>query len=216
MKTLVIDNYDSFTYNLVQIIKDASDYEVVVRRNDEITVEEAAQYGRILLSPGPGIPNEAGIMNQIIARYSKSKSILGICLGMQGIAEVFNSRLYNMDEVFHGKVSRIRITDNQERIFRQIPDEFEAGRYHSWAVQNSDFSDELSITAVDEHGIVMAIAHKEFDVKGVQFHPESVMTPYGRQILLNWFAGEESTVNLASADNESFNSSNLSSQKLFC
>jgi anthranilate synthase component 2 len=216
MKILVLDNYDSFTYNLVQLLRELTDYRIDVRRNDEITQDEVVQYSKILLSPGPGIPAEAGIMNELIKEYASSKSILGICLGMQGIAEVFGCKLHNLESVFHGKVGLVKKTSNDERLFRQLPDEFEAGRYHSWAVESIDIPDSIHVTAVDETGIIMALAHKDYDVKGVQFHPESVMTPYGKQILSNWIDGETTSLQLASPDSQLFDLNNLSSPNLFC
>jgi len=216
MKILVLDNYDSFTYNLVQLLRELTECRVDVRRNDEITLDEVGQYSKILLSPGPGIPAEAGIMGKLIKEYASSKSILGICLGMQGIAEVFGCKLYNLESVFHGKVGLVKKTSNDERLFRQLPDEFEAGRYHSWAVQYSDIPDEISVTALDKQGIIMALAHKDYDVKGVQFHPESVMTPFGKQILSNWIDGEPTTLQLASPDSQMFDLNNLTSPNLFC
>lgn len=186
MKVLVIDNYDSFTYNLVHILRQFTDIRVDVARNDEISTDEVLPYDKILLSPGPGIPDEAGIMKAIIAKYAPYKSILGVCLGMQGIAEVFRGTLFNLDKVYHGIVSEIEITHTKDDIFKNLPDIIEVGRYHSWAVESASLPDELEITATDKKGIIMALQHRELDVKGVQFHPESVMTPYGKHILANW------------------------------
>lgn len=186
MRILVLDNYDSFTYNLVHILQHVSDHPVEVARNDEINLEEVAQFDRILLSPGPGIPDEAGIMKQLINKYASSKSILGICLGMQGIAEIFGGRLYNLKKVYHGIESHIRITEKNELLFRDLPEAIHGGRYHSWAVESTSLPDNLKVTATDDSGIIMAICHKHYDVKGLQFHPESVMTPCGIKILFNW------------------------------
>ena len=186
MRILVLDNYDSFTYNLVHILQQISDHPVEVARNDEISLEEAGQFDRILLSPGPGIPDEAGIMKKLIGRYASSKSILGICLGMQGIAEVFGARLYNLKKVYHGIESNIRIIEKNELLFREVPGEIHGGRYHSWAVETASLTEKLQVTATDDSGIIMALSHKKYDVKGLQFHPESVMTPCGTKILFNW------------------------------
>lgn len=193
MKILVLDNYDSFTYNLVHILKDVTDAQVDVVRNDEITPEEVQPYDRILLSPGPGIPDEAGIMKKLIEMYGATKSILGICLGLQGIAEVYGARLYNLSKVYHGIESNIKIIHKGESLFNRLPAEIRGGRYHSWAVDPNTLPEELEITATDNSGIIMALKHKNYDVKGLQFHPESVMTPHGVNILLNWLnPGNES------------------------
>lgn len=216
MKILVLDNYDSFTYNLVGLIRSISSHVVEVRKNDEIAVNEVEKYDKILISPGPGLPDEAGSMKSIIARYATSKSILGICLGMQGIAEVFQSSLTNLEKVYHGKVCKVRQTDTTEKLFRRLPGEFEAGRYHSWIVQQEHLSKDLKVTAIDENNIIMAIAHNEFDVKGVQFHPESVMTPFGKQILTNWLSDDIEQLSLVTSSNKNFNIQNLSDRKLFC
>lgn len=185
MKILVLDNYDSFTYNLVYLLKELG-AGVAVHRNDKITLEEVAQYDKILLSPGPGIPAEAGILHELVREYAPKKSILGVCLGHQGIAEVFGGRLENMGEVLHGIATSTFITDPGERLFQGIPAELKVGRYHSWTVIPESVPDSLTVTAVDENGKVMALAHKTCDVKGVQFHPESVLTEHGKTMLENW------------------------------
>lgn len=185
MKVLVIDNYDSFTYNLVYIIRELG-HEVDVRRNDKITLEEVANYDKILLSPGPGIPSEAGIMQQVIKAYAPTKSILGICLGHQGIGEAFGATLENMSDVYHGVAHRTLIKDPSDLLFSGLPSDILVGRYHSWTVVPDTLPDELTVTAVDENGCIMGLAHKEYDVRGVQFHPESVLTEHGKQMLANW------------------------------
>jgi anthranilate synthase component II len=185
MKILVIDNYDSFTYNLVYILRELQE-QVDVYRNDKISLEEIAAYDKILLSPGPGIPSEAGIMLEVVKEYAPTKSILGVCLGHQGIGEVFGARLNNMTDVLHGISDKVLITDPQDRMFRNLPPQFNVGRYHSWTVVPETVPATLAITAVDEQGRVMALAHRTYDVKGVQFHPESVLTEHGKEMLSNW------------------------------
>ena len=185
MKILVLDNYDSFTYNLVYILRQLAD-DVEVHRNDKIALEEVANYDKILLSPGPGIPSEAGILQELVRTYAPFKSILGVCLGHQGIGEVFGATLLNMPEVLHGIANKTIVTDPTERIFRGLPTEFMVGRYHSWTVVGASVPDTLTITAIDEQNNVMALAHKTYDVRGVQFHPESVLTQHGQQMLTNW------------------------------
>ncbi len=186
-KIVVVDNYDSFTYNLVHYLE-ALDCEVTVFRNDEIELDEIASFDKILLSPGPGIPDEAGLLKQIIRTYSKSKSILGICLGQQAIAEVFGGKLINLEKVYHGVESHIAITVDDEPLFTGIPNSITVGRYHSWSVDKSSFPSALEITSVDSNGEIMSLRHKTFDVRGVQFHPESVLTPNGKSILRNWLS----------------------------
>lgn len=183
-KILLIDNYDSFTYNLVHLIVSLG-YEVEVKRNDALTLEEAGSYEKILLSPGPGIPAEAGLLMDIVKQYAPVRSILGVCLGHQAIGEVFGATLINLKEVHHGVASRIEITGD-DLLFRGLDSSFEAGRYHSWAVSPENFPAALEITAVDGSGEIMALRHREFDVRGVQFHPESVLTPVGKKIIQNW------------------------------
>ena len=187
MKILVFDNYDSFTYNLVHIIR-AAGFQPKVFRNDKITIEEVSQFDKILLSPGPGIPDEAGIMKQVIKEFASTKSILGICLGHQGIAEVFGAELYNLKDVLHGVTSTTKITDRSENIFKNVPDEFVSTHYHSWVVKKESIKADLRITAMNEEGLVMALSHVKYDVKGLQFHPESVMTLEGPKIISNWLS----------------------------
>lgn len=188
MHILIIDNYDSFTYNLYHIIEAVmpDSYRLTVRRNDQVSVGEAGKYDRFVISPGPGLPADAGISCELIRKYAGKKSILGICLGHQAIAEVFGGKLTNLDSVLHGKAIKTSVTQKNEPLFAGCPAHFETGRYHSWVVDPESLPAELVTTAVDSLGLVMAISHKNFDVKGVQFHPESVMTGTGRQILRNW------------------------------
>ncbi len=186
---LLIDNYDSFTYNLVHLIKSLG-YEADVRRNDAITMDEVKVYDKILLSPGPGIPSEAGLLTEIVMQFAPTKSILGVCLGHQAIGEVFGAALINLKEVHHGVASLINIVGD-ESLFRGMGSSFDAGRYHSWAVSADNFPDELEVTALDGSGEIMALRHKKYDVRGVQFHPESILTPMGKMIMQNWL--EEKT-----------------------
>lgn len=184
MKILVVDNYDSFVYNLVRYIKELSDAEVDVVKNDQINLDEVANYDKILLSPGPGVPDEAGLMKELIEKYASTKSILGVCLGHQAIAEIFDCKLENMESPLHGIQSPInKITSDY--LFEGTPDHFQIGHYHSWVV-DPDVSDQIEVTSLDQDGQVMSIRHKKHDVRGVQFHPESVLTESGRQIIKNW------------------------------
>ena len=185
MKIAVIDNYDSFTYNLVHYLEDLNG-KVTVFRNDELELEELESFDKILLSPGPGIPDEAGLLKLIIAQYAATKSILGVCLGQQAIGEVFGGSLTNLDKVYHGVATKVNQTVSDESLFNDLPAEFEVGRYHSWVVSADAFPEVLEITSTDENGEIMSLRHKTFDVKGVQFHPESVLTPHGKTILKNW------------------------------
>lgn len=182
---VVIDNYDSFTYNLVHILEDLNT-SVTVFRNDEFELHDLLPFDKILLSPGPGIPSEAGLLKAVIMKYAESKSILGVCLGQQAIAEVFGGSLINLNRVFHGIASKVTQTVTDEPLFKNIPKEFEVGRYHSWVVNKEYFPDDLEITATDTNGAIMSLRHKKLDVRGVQFHPESILTPMGRQLLKNW------------------------------
>jgi anthranilate synthase component II len=183
-KILVIDNYDSFTYNLVHYLEDL-DCEVTVYRNDEFDIDEISGFDKILLSPGPGIPDEAGLLKAVIEKYAPTKSILGVCLGQQAIGEVFGGTLSNLDKVYHGVATMVKTSVEDELLFEGLGNEFEVGRYHSWVV-NSDLPDTLEATSYDENGQVMSLRHKTYDVRGVQFHPESVLTPNGKKILENW------------------------------
>lgn len=186
MKVLIIDNYDSFTYNLVQYFRKINELELSVYRNDEIEIDAVEAYDAIVLSPGPGLPKDAGIMPALLKRYAAIKPILGICLGEQAIAECFGGELYNLERVYHGVETAVHILEEKEPMFNGLKKSFIAGRYHSWAVSKSNFPDELIITAEDDKGVVMAIRHKEHEVSGLQFHPESIMTVQGMQMIKNW------------------------------
>jgi anthranilate synthase component 2 len=182
---LVFDNYDSFTYNLVQYLERVSNVEVEVHKNDKISLKEINKYAKILLSPGPGIPNEAGILLKVIEEFAPTKSILGVCLGHQAIGEVFGGKLKNLHTVYHGVATEMKIVKD-DLLFRGIPKTFKAGRYHSWVVDEKNFPSELEVTVEDENGHVMGLRHKKYDVRGVQFHPESILTECGLKIIENW------------------------------
>ena len=184
MKIVVIDNYDSFTYNLVHYLEDLG-ATVTVFRNDEFELKELEVFDKIVLSPGPGIPDEAGLLKEVIKTYAKTKSILGICLGMQAIGEVFGGTLTNLEKVYHGVASKITVIEN-DTIFNNLPNEIEVGRYHSWVISNNNFPQNLIITSLDENKRIMSIKHSVYDLRGVQFHPESILTPEGKKILENW------------------------------
>jgi anthranilate synthase component 2 len=186
MNILILDNYDSFTYNLVHMVEDITGNLPDVFRNDEITVEEIQRYDVIILSPGPGIPDEAGILKEVIATYAGRIPIFGVCLGLQAITEVFGGHIENMGEVFHGVATEMKIIKKEAVIFKGIPQKFEAARYHSWIASNENFPRTIAITAVDEDGAIQAIEHKEFNVSAVQFHPESILTEVGEQIVRNF------------------------------
>lgn len=187
MQILVFDNYDSFTYNLVHIIRELGFGEKMeIFRNDRISLEEAGKFDKILLSPGPGLPADAGIMESLIRTYSKDKSILGICLGHQGIAEVFGARIFNLPEVLHGVTKMVHLDTRKDPIFRNIPERVRACRYHSWAVAPDSIPEELEVTAMDEEEVIMGIRHKKYDVSGLQFHPEAYLTEHGMEMIDNW------------------------------
>ena len=192
MKILVFDNYDSFTYNLVHLVGKITHTKVEVYRNDQIPLEKVKEYDKIILSPGPGIPVEAGLLLPLIKEYASSKSILGVCLGHQAIGEAFGGKLVNLSTVYHGVATKIKLggqkSEARSKLFEGLPDEIEAGRYHSWIVSDENFPGELEVTARDENNYIMALQHKQYDVQGVQFHPESVLTPMGEQILRNWLS----------------------------
>jgi anthranilate synthase component II len=185
-KILVIDNYDSFTYNLVHYIEKLTGNTPAVFRNDDITLDQVNGYEKILISPGPGIPADAGICIDLIKRYAPSKSILGICLGHQAICEAFGGRILNLTNVYHGIASPVTITDLNEPLFTDIPPTIIAGRYHSWVVSDDGLPGCFTVTCKDENGIIMGISHKNYDVRGLQFHPESILTEHGIDILSNW------------------------------
>jgi anthranilate synthase component 2 len=186
-KTIIIDNYDSFTYNLVQIVNEIQDEEVTVRRNNETTIEEVATFDHIILSPGPGLPEEAGLLKDIIKELGSTHKILGVCLGLQAIGEVYGAKLKNLDRVFHGIQSEFVQSENISVIFKGVSLIFQAGRYHSWVVDKETISDDLIVTARGEFGEIMAAQHKTHQVYGVQFHPESIMTPQGSKMVENFF-----------------------------
>jgi anthranilate synthase component II len=190
MKILVFDNYDSFTYNLVHLVEKIIHGKVTVHRNDQLPLEEVNQFDKIILSPGPGIPEEAGLLLPLIKEYAASKSILGVCLGHQAIGQAFGGTLVNLDTVYHGVATKIKSHENRSKqqvdLFAELPTELEVGRYHSWVVSDKDFPQELEITATDDNGFIMALQHTTYDIQGVQFHPESVLTPDGERILRNW------------------------------
>lgn len=190
-KILVFDNYDSFTYNLVHLIEQITGSKVDVIRNDGIQLGEIDRYEKIILSPGPGIPEEAGLLKKLISRYAETKSILGVCLGHQAIAEVFGGKLINLDSVFHGVATPVYVKKADETLFNGLPGEFAAGRYHSWIVDRDTLPDCFDLTAEDASGQIMGISHKNFDLKGVQFHPESVLTSHGRELLENWLGNKK-------------------------
>ena len=189
-KILVFDNYDSFTYNLVHLVAKITNTKVDVFRNDELALEKVAEYDKIILSPGPGIPSEAGMLLNLIKAYAPTKSILGVCLGHQAIGESFGGTLVNLSTVFHGVATPIAINSEKlatrSSLFDLLPDEIIVGRYHSWVISDQKFPDCLEITARDNNGYIMGLQHKEYDVQGVQFHPESVLTPDGETIIKNW------------------------------
>lgn len=185
MKLLILDNYDSFTYNIVHAVRSLG-VNPDVARNDRIDIAAIADYDKIIISPGPGIPSEAGILPEMLVEYADKKSILGICLGHQAIGERFGAKLVNLPEVYHGIQTDINVTKGDECLFKGLPTRFPVGRYHSWAVDSHDLPDCLEVTAADDHGCIMALRHKEFNVRGVQFHPESILTPDGLTILKNW------------------------------
>jgi anthranilate synthase component II len=185
-KILVLDNYDSFTYNLVHYIEKISGIRADVYRNDEISVDDAGKYEKILLSPGPGVPSEAGIMLDLIRKYGPTRSILGVCLGHQAIGEAFGGVVTNLDKVYHGIASKIQVLTPNDPLYAGIPAEFNVGRYHSWVVEKATLPDCFAITSVDEHGLIMGISHKQYDVRGVQYHPESVLTEHGLRMVENW------------------------------
>jgi anthranilate synthase component 2 len=190
MNILVFDNYDSFTYNLVHLVEKITRVKVEVWRNDQISLEKVKDFDKIILSPGPGIPVEAGLLLPLINQYASSKSILGVCLGHQAIGEAFGGTLVNLTEVYHGVATPIEVKSENSKVksplFIGLPERFDVGRYHSWVVSDQDFPEELEITAVDDNGYIMGLQHRTFDVQGVQFHPESVLTPDGEKILRNW------------------------------
>ena len=189
-RILIIDNYDSFTYNLVHLVNEIG-LQCEVWRNDKFAIDDVDAFDRIILSPGPGIPAEAGLLLEVIEKYASSKSIFGVCLGQQAIAEVFGGKLYNLSQPMHGIATPILVTDQEEKLFVGLPQSFKVGRYHSWVVDEKAIPGSLTVTAIDEaDNSVMALRHNQFDVRGVQFHPESVLTEYGKKLMQNWLAPE--------------------------
>ena len=190
MKILVFDNYDSFTYNLVHLVEKITHDKVDVFRNDELPIEKVKEYDKIILSPGPGIPSEAGMLLPLIKEYASSKCILGVCLGHQAIGEAFGGTLTNLSTVYHGVATPVTVRSEESgvrsKLFNALPDTLEVGRYHSWVISDENFPSELEVTARDANNYIMALQHKTFDVQGVQFHPESVLTPDGEAIIRNW------------------------------
>lgn len=192
MKILVFDNYDSFTYNLVHLVEKITHTKVDVYRNDQIALEKVKDYDKIILSPGPGIPEEAGLLLPLIKEYAATKSVLGVCLGHQAIGQAFGGKLVNLSTVYHGVATKIQVGSQESgvrsQLFDGLPDKIEAGRYHSWIISDENFPKELEVTARDDNNYIMALQHKKYDVQGVQFHPESVLTPDGESILRNWLS----------------------------
>jgi anthranilate synthase component 2 len=187
-KILIIDNYDSFTYNLVHLVNEIG-LQCEVWRNDKFKLEDVDAFSHIILSPGPGIPSEAGLLLKVIEKYAPTKSIFGVCLGQQAIAEAFGGQLHNLSRPMHGIATPIKVIDAQEKLFAGLPQSFNVGRYHSWAVDKKGFPSDLTITAIDEKdNSIMALRHKEYDVRGVQFHPESVLTEHGKAMMQNWLS----------------------------
>jgi anthranilate synthase component 2 len=190
---LMIDNYHSFTYNLVHMLETFDGVLVVVKRNDQLTLDDVVPFEKIVLSPGPGIPSEAGLMPEIVKAFAETKSILGVCLGHQCIGESFGGRLLNIEAPIHGKATPIEIVDPSEPLFQGLPRRFSVGRYHSWVVRNEGLPDDIKVTAVDDAGSIMALRHTRLDICGVQFHPESILTEHGRTMLENWITHERAT-----------------------
>lgn len=185
-KVLILDNYDSFTYNLVHYVEANPNYEVDVFRNDEISIDEIDNYKTIILSPGPGLPKDAGILKEVIEKYAPTKKILGVCLGMQAIGEVYGGTLINLNKVFHGVATPLTVTDTSDLLFKGLPNTFNIGRYHSWLISNDNFPEELKITSVEENDQIMSLKHKDYQLYGVQFHPESILTEHGKEMITNF------------------------------
>ena len=192
-KVVIIDNYDSFTYNLVHALSQITGEKIDVIRNDKLEMQDLEKYTHIVLSPGPGIPEEAGKLKEIIKTFAPKKRMLGVCLGHQAIAEVFGGELINIAKVYHGVSTNIKVLDKEDYLFRNIPEDFEGGRYHSWIVSDKNLPESLKVTARAEDGEIMGMSHTEYDVKGVQFHPESILTKRGTDLLTNWVIGNDET-----------------------
>ena len=189
MKVLLLDNYDSFTHNLKQLLEESALCDFEIRKNDQISLEEVNLFDKILISPGPGLPVEAGLLLEIIEKYASKKPLLGICLGHQAIAEVFGAKLINLDKVYHGLEEEVTLLQSDDVLFQHFPNKFSVGLYHSWAVSMQNFPEELNITAISSQGLIMAFAHEAYAVWGVQFHPESIMTYEGKRLIENWLKG---------------------------
>ncbi|HWD88731.1 MAG TPA: aminodeoxychorismate/anthranilate synthase component II [Mucilaginibacter sp.] len=199
MKILIIDNYDSFTYNLVHLVNEIG-LQCDVWRNDKFAIGDVDAYSHIILSPGPGIPSEAGLLLEVIEKYAPTKSIFGVCLGQQAIAEAFGGKLFNLSRPMHGIATPICVTDPHEKLFAGLPQSFKVGRYHSWVVDRDGLPDSLTVTAIDEQdNSIMALRHNQYDVRGVQFHPESVLTEYGRALMQNWLGKRTTTEDVETA-----------------
>ncbi len=207
MNTIIIDNYDSFTYNLAEYVRQCGIKTFDVVRNDEISVAQCAKYDQIIISPGPGVPQDAGIIKELIKELGPTKKILGICLGMQAIGEVYQCELTNLPEVFHGRATSIERLDADELVFKGLPRQFKVGRYHSWGIQQSGVSQDFEVLAKDDNGIIMAIRHKDYDMVGLQFHPESVLTEHGIQMIANWLnvPQPQTEVCLPASDSAAYN-----------
>ncbi len=185
MNVLVIDNYDSFVYNLVHYLEELN-CKLTVIRNDQVNIDSVQDFDKILISPGPGLPDEAGIIKQLIRKYASTKSILGVCLGHQAICEVFGGSLKQLEEVKHGIKSEVTVLVDDETLFKGLDKQFDVGRYHSWVIDMNSIPDDLEVTAIDDEEQIMSIRHREYDLRGIQFHPESILTPLGKQIIENW------------------------------
>jgi anthranilate synthase component 2 len=214
MKIFVLDNYDSFTYNLVEAIRIITGSPITVRRNDKLDLKEIEEYDKIILSPGPGVPDEAGQLKNVIETYKATKSILGICLGMQAIGEICGAKLVNLPKVFHGLSTPIKITDRKEILFKGMDELVDVGRYHSWALDPTSLPKELKLTAVDYEGIPMAVSHSVYDLKGLQFHPESIMTKHGNKMLTNWLQDRQQ-LSFPSQNSTRFNHGSINKSKLY-
>lgn len=199
MKILIIDNYDSFTYNLVHMVQEITGTFPAVFRNDEISINQVGEFDLIMLSPGPGIPDEAGILKEVIKTYAGIKPIFGVCLGLQAITEVFGGKIINLNDVYHGVATKMKVTDKNAVIFKDIPEIFLAARYHSWAATDKGFPKELKVTARDEEGLIQAIEHVAYPITAVQFHPESILTDVGKQLVTNFINSAELNAELDSA-----------------
>lgn len=185
-KILIIDNYDSFTYNLVHLIEEIVGHDITVWRNDQFDIQDVDEFDVIFYSPGPGIPDEAGLMKEVINFYKSKKPMMGVCLGHQAIGECFGADLQNMDEVYHGVMTHLQVTDTKSKLFKDVSHTYEGGRYHSWVIEKSSLGDEFMVSSTDSDGEIMAIEHKNLPIVGVQFHPESVLTPEGKQMISNF------------------------------